>query len=112
MNAVNLLARLSIHPVLQYLTLDGICTVTQLCAHLKRDILQPQPIHQSNPDDPPLHLPGPIVSFLASSLGISYDAMGDCWDIMREHIWEMPITPLMGDDYSLLKYFGWPLGIS
>ncbi|KAF8805960.1 hypothetical protein BYT27DRAFT_7016056, partial [Phlegmacium glaucopus] len=83
-----------------------------LAGHLKRDILQPQPIHESDPDNPLLHLPGPILTFLASSLGIPLDAMGDCWGIMRENIWGMPLTPLIGNDYSLFKFFGWPLGIN
>ena len=112
MNAILLLAKISTHPVLKNLTLDGICTLTWLAGYLKQDILQPQSILQSNPNVPPLHLPGPILTFLASSLGIPLDAMRDCWDITREHMWGMPITPLIDDDYSLFKYFGWPLGIS
>jgi hypothetical protein len=93
MNAILLLDKISTHPVLQYFTLDGICTLTRLAGHLKKDILQPQSILQSNPNVPPLHLPGPILAFLASSLGIPLDAMHDCWDIMKEHMWWMPITP-------------------
>jgi hypothetical protein len=66
--------------MLQYLTLDGICTLTRLAGHLKQDILPPQSIPQSNPNVPPLHLPRPILTFLASSLGIPLDAMLEIWD--------------------------------
>ena len=104
MNAILLLAKISTHPVLKNLTLDSICTLTRLAGHLKQDILQPKSILQSNPNVPPLHLPGPNLTFLASSLRIPLDAMCDCWDIIR----------YVGDaNYSLkFKYFGWPLGIS
>ena len=43
---VELLAQLQVHPVLCYLTLDGSTTFVRLIAHLKRNILQPQPINE------------------------------------------------------------------
>ena len=44
---VELLAQLQVHPILCYLTLDGITTSIRLIARLKRHILQPQPINES-----------------------------------------------------------------
>ncbi|KAF8964864.1 hypothetical protein BDZ97DRAFT_2001574 [Flammula alnicola] len=102
----------SLYPPFQYLTLDGLVTFTRLASHLKRVILQPQPIQQSNPATPPSHLPEPVLIFLGTALGIPLYAMADCWNILREHVWEMPLTPLMDDDYQLFKHFGWPHGIT
>jgi len=69
--ATNVLEKLKAHPVLRYLTLDGVVTFTRLASHLKRDILQPQPISESNPSLVPAILPQPIISFLGASLGLS-----------------------------------------
>ncbi|KAF8957605.1 hypothetical protein BDZ97DRAFT_1669810 [Flammula alnicola] len=112
MNTVYLLANLSRHAVLCHLTLDGIVTFTRFASHLKRDILQPQPINESNPATPPACLPEHILTFLGTALGIPLNAMDDCWNILKEHVWEMPLTPLMDEDYETFKYFGWPLGIT
>jgi len=43
---IDLLAQLQVDPVLCYLTLDGIITFVRLITHLKRDILQPQPVDE------------------------------------------------------------------
>ena len=42
----DLLDQLQVDPVLCYLTLDGIITFVRLITHLKRDILQPQPVDE------------------------------------------------------------------
>ena len=70
MNADLIFARLSAHPILRGLTLDGVVTLTRLASHLKRDILQPQSISESNPNVPPAILPLPIAMFLSASIGI------------------------------------------
>ena len=49
LRATSVLEKLKAHPVLQYLNLDGVGAFTRLVSHLKRDILQPQPIPQINP---------------------------------------------------------------
>jgi hypothetical protein len=56
--ATSVLEKLKVHPALQYLTLDGLTTFTRLASHLKRDILQPQPVCESNPAIAPAILLG------------------------------------------------------
>ena len=92
--ATNVLEKLKTHPVLRYLTLDGIVTLTRLASHLKRDILQPQPISESNPSPliAPAVLPQPIINFLGTSLGISTDVMDDCWDILQDYVYNTAYT--------------------
>ena len=109
---VELLAQLQAHPVLCYLTLDGITTFVRLITHLKRDILQPQPINESNPTDAPTILPQPITQFLSEALSIPFEVMDDFWTIMRGYAWEMPTMPLMQDDFNLFKQWGWRCGLS
>lgn len=109
---IELLAQLRRHPILRYLTLDGITTLVRLTTHLKREILQPQPINSSNPTVAPSILPQPIAVFLGRALSIPVEVMDDCWSILREYAWEMPTTPLMREDYDAFKQFGWPCGLS
>jgi hypothetical protein len=59
-----------------YLTLDGITTFVRLITHLKRDILQPQPINESNPTNTPTILPQRIATFLGKALSIPVEDMG------------------------------------
>ena len=110
--ATNALDKLKAHPVLRHLTLEGVVTFTRLASHLKRDILQPQPIPQSDPSTPPAVLPPPITKFLGASLGISTDVIDDCWDILQDYVWETPVLPLTLGDFQLFKHFGWPCGLS
>lgn len=110
--AANALDKLKEHPVLRHLSLDGVVTFTRLASHLKRDILQPQPIPQSNPSIPPAVLPPPITNFLGASLGMSTDDIDDCWDILQDYVWEIPVVPLSSTDFHLFKQFGWPCGLS
>ena len=110
--ATIVLEKLKAHAVLRYLTLDGLVTFTRLASHLKRDILQPQPISKSNPAVPPTVLPQPITIFLGTSLGIPIEVMDDCWEILREYVWEVPFTPLTTEGFQLFKSFGWPCGLS
>lgn len=112
MNAVLIFAKLSAHPILQDLTLDGVVTLTRLASHLKRDILQPQSISESNPNVPPAILPQPIVMFISASMGIPIDAIDDCWAIFQDYVWEMPVAPLTYEDYQLFKHHGWEYGLS
>lgn len=108
---VELLAQLQAHPALCYLTLDSITTFVRLIAHLKRNILQPQPINESNPADAPTILPQPIARFLGNALSIPVEVMDDCWTILRGYAWEMPTMPLMQEDYDLFKQWGWQCGL-
>lgn len=112
MDLIFLLSQLQAHPVLCRMTLDGLVTFSRLVGHLKRDIIQPQAIVDSNPRKPPPALPNSIALFIGNSLGIPVSDMDRCWDIMKNYVWEMPTTPLIPDDYLLFKYYGWKLGIS
>ena len=112
MNADLIFARLSAHPILRGLTLDGVVTLTRLASHLKCDILQPQSISESNPNVPPAILPPPIAMFLSASMDIPIDAMDDCWAIFQDYVWEMPVALLTSEDYQLFKHHGWEYGLS
>ena len=112
MAAVELLASLQHHPVLRHMTLDGITTFTRLAGHLKRDILQPQPINHSDPSLAPIFLPDSVATFLATALAIPLEVMDECWDIFSGYVWEMPSQPLTSEDYWLFKSYGWKHGLS
>ena len=109
---VELLTQLQAHPALCYLTLDGITTFVCLIAHLKCDILQPQPINESNPANTPTILPQPIARFLGNALSIPVEVMDDCWTILRGYAWEMTTMPLMQENYDLFKQWGWQCSLS
>ena len=56
---------------------------------------------------------GPVIQgFLAGALGIDGHAMADMWGLAKDHVWELPQAPLLGEDYALFKEFGWPVGLS
>jgi len=112
MNAAAIFERLNAHPILKCITLDGVVTLTRLASHLKRDILQPQSIPETNPDIAPTILPQPIVLFLSAAIGIPIDIMDECWEIFRDYIWDMPLAPLTHEDYQLFKHHGWQYGLS
>ena len=112
MFAIHVLERLKAHHNLQYLTLDGICTFARLASNLKHEILQPQPISESNPTIAPAILPEHVHTFLGKALEIPLEVMDDCWDILGDHAWEMPPMPLMAEDHRLFKVFGWPRKLS
>ena len=109
---VELLAQLQAHPILRFLTLDGITTFVRLITHLKRDILLPQPIDESNPTNAPSVLPQAIAEFIGRALSIPVEVMDNCWTILRDYAWEMPTMPLMREDYDLFKRWGWQCGLS
>ena len=109
---VELLTQLNAHSILRFLTLDGITTFVRLITHLKRDILHPQPINESNPTHAPTVLPQAIATFLGKALSIPVEVMDDCWTILREYVWEMPTMPLMHEDYDLFKQWGWQCGLN
>ncbi len=108
----SLLSQLGEHSILKEITLDGVVTFIRLASQLKRSILQPQSIDDSDPENPPLCLPTAISSFLSTALNIPPEAMDDLWKILKTEVWEMPLMPLLGEDYRLFKEFGWPLRIS
>ena len=110
--ATDILEKIQAHPVLQYITLDGVVTFTRLASHLKRDIIQPQSISESNPSIAPTILPQPVTHFLGTSLGISFDVIEEFWDILKDYVWETPVVPLTSGDFQLFKHFGWPCGLS
>ena len=101
--AANALEKLKVHPILQHLTLDGVVSFTCFASHLRCNILQPQPIPPSNLSIAPAILPQPITVFLGISLGIYSDVVEDCWDILQDHVWEIPIPPLTFRGLSVVQ---------
>ncbi|KAF8801527.1 hypothetical protein BYT27DRAFT_7114765 [Phlegmacium glaucopus] len=112
MSLLSMLVGLQTHLVLKDITLEGIILFSRLASHLKRDILQPQPIYESNPETAPMVLPHSISMFLATCIGVPLENMGDLWDILKDYIWYLPIAPLHVNDYLLFKEHGWPLGLT
>lgn len=109
---IDLVERLKAHTLLEGLSLDILMTFTRLASHLKRDILQPQVISQSDPGYAPDKLPASVSNFLGDALGISNECIHQCWGLLNDYIWDMPTTPLSSDDYRLFKEHGWEYGIS
>ncbi|KJA15025.1 hypothetical protein HYPSUDRAFT_72271 [Hypholoma sublateritium FD-334 SS-4] len=113
MSVLDIVSQLGRHRVLQYLTLDGLMTFTRILSHLRRDILQLQPLEQSNPSTPLCFLPENIQMFLSECLGIALSDIGDLWNALRDHIWVSPLMPLIpGEDFTVFKAVGWKYGLS
>jgi hypothetical protein len=112
MSLLSMLVGLQTHPILKDITLEGVIVFSRLASHLKRDIIQPQPIPESNPDVPPTVLPPTISTFLSTCIEIPPDSMQKFWEIVKDYIWALPTTPLDPSDYLLFKEHGWPHGLS
>jgi hypothetical protein len=109
---VSALQTLVQHPYLQSITLDDISCYARLVGHLKHDILQPQPLDQSDIDKPPDILPPSTVYFLNKALQIPLKYVQESWDILKDCLQDCKKVPLKKDDYELFKQFGWDKGIS
>ena len=81
MIAIDILERLCTHPVLKFITLDGICTMSHLVSNLKREILQPQAIPNSNPAIAPDFLPGIIGAYMKVKLARKIARLGRAFKI-------------------------------
>ncbi|KAF4616821.1 hypothetical protein D9613_008233 [Agrocybe pediades] len=112
MLAAELLEGLESHPTLRFLTLDGVFTLSRILGHLKRSILQPQPISESNPSHPPQFLPEHLQNFIREAIDLPANVIDDLWRILRHHIWTIPTMPLMEEDRRLFKVFGWKWGVT
>ena len=110
---IHTLLQLQAHPVLKNITFDGITTFTRLASRLKREIIQPQPLAESDPTVPPLVLPQSISASLAACLNIPLECMQNLWLILREHAWDQGSAALLcPNDYLLFKQHGWAHGLS
>jgi hypothetical protein len=78
------------HPVLRDVTLNGILTFSRLIGALKHNILQLQPLFDSDIEKAPQFLGPAIHGFIAAALGIDDDAMGDLWSLAKDYVWELP----------------------
>jgi hypothetical protein len=112
MRFVEALQGLKTHPALCDLTLENISRYARLVGHLKHDILQPQPLDQSDFDKPPKILPPSIIFFLHMALEIPLEVIQASWDILKDYLWECKKVPLNKDDYEAFKKYGWEKGIS
>jgi hypothetical protein len=100
------------HSVLQKLTLADISCYARLISHLKWNILQPQPLHQSNFDMAPEILPPSIAYFLQWALDIPANSVQHSWDILKDYLWNCKKVPLNREDYETFKKSGLETGIS
>lgn len=113
MHILQVLKNLSDHPSLYNLTIDEVMAFARLAFHLKRDIIQPQPVNDAcSLDIPPAILPVSISIFLSNALGIPLDSVQDCWEILSDYAWSLSEAPLFRADYVTFKQFGWELGLS
>ncbi len=69
--------------VLPDINLNTILQYGRLVSHLIEDMLLPQPVDQSNIDEPPEILPPTIAKFLALALGLPAEHMQVSWDVLR-----------------------------
>ncbi|EDR05355.1 uncharacterized protein LACBIDRAFT_329773 [Laccaria bicolor S238N-H82] len=109
---IDLVEQLKGHAVLQEISLSALTTFARLTSHLKRDVLQPQSICQSDPEHAPDKLPASISSFLSDAPRIPEQHIHDYWSLLKDYIWNMPTTALSSEDYTLFKEHGWVYGIS
>jgi hypothetical protein len=113
MHILQVLKNLSDHPVLYNLTIDEVIAFARLASHLKRDIIQPQPVNKDcTLDIPPTILPVSISIFLSNTIGIPLDSVQDFWEILSDYAWSLSEAPLFKADYVTFKSFGWELGLS
>jgi len=98
--------------VLPDINLNTILQFGRLVSHLKEDMLLPQPVDQSNIDEPPEILPPTIAKFLALALGLPAEHMQVSWDVLKEYLWTCPKVPLLDEDYEAFEAVGWQLGLS
>jgi hypothetical protein len=100
-------------PLLHDLHLEQLTTFIRLAAHLKCDILLPQPLAQTT-DSAPDVLPEAVVIFLSLAIGIPLLAVEPLWDLLKNDVWDSP--PIRGlvseEDEDLYRLYGWQLGLS
>jgi hypothetical protein len=88
MNLVSMVDGLRAHPVLCNIDYNTVVKYTRFIGHLKQDILLPQPLDQSNINQPPEILPPSIAEFLAAVTDVSTAHIQNMWDILKEHLWD------------------------
>ncbi|EDR02756.1 uncharacterized protein LACBIDRAFT_307970 [Laccaria bicolor S238N-H82] len=82
-------------------------TSSRFASHLKRDILQPQPIPRNNSSIlPSAH------HNLGASLGMSTNDIDDCWDLLQDYVWEIPGIAAYIKGLSFVQTIRWPCGLS
>jgi hypothetical protein len=115
MSVQDILHMLQEHPELCSLSLQQITTLVRLAARLRRDILLPQPLTQTDDSDPPDCLPESVAIFLSKAVGVPLDCMDLVWELLKDEIWDWP--PARGafvseEDEDLFRLYGWSLGLS
>jgi hypothetical protein len=99
-------------PALCDLTLESISHYARLVGHLKRDILQLQPLDQSDFDTAPKILPqGSIVWFLDKALEIPLEVVQESWELLKDYLWECKKVPLNKVTTRLLKHMAGRKGL-
>ncbi len=107
-----MLKDLHVLPIWCDIGLNTVIQYARLVSHLKEDILLPQPVDQSNVNEPPEILPPTIAKFLAFAMGTPVEHMQASWDVLKGYLWSCHKVPLLDEDYEAFKVFGWQLGLS
>ena len=100
------------HPVLHSTMLTQLTTYIRLAAHLKQDILLPQPLEMSDPECVPDVLPQAVALFLSKCIDMPFEYMEYFWDVLKYQVWATSPTLSIPEDLALFKEFGWELNLS
>ncbi|KAG2335661.1 hypothetical protein BDR05DRAFT_953909 [Suillus weaverae] len=95
------------HPILTYITYFDLVTFIRHASLLKDDILQPQPQCISVAHAPDV-LSDSMTTFLATSLDMSSNAVNTLWYIVKDLIWDLPMS---AEDEVVFKCHGHKLGL-
>ncbi|KAG2108675.1 uncharacterized protein F5147DRAFT_799464, partial [Suillus discolor] len=99
------------HPVLACITYVDLASFIRRASLLKDDILQPQPQRISVSHAPDV-LPDSVTKFLAMSLDMSSDAVDNLWYIVKDLVWELPMSAeTSAEDEVAFKLHGYELGL-
>ncbi|THV06826.1 hypothetical protein K435DRAFT_644489 [Dendrothele bispora CBS 962.96] len=95
------------------LSFGEISTFIRLASLLKRDILQPQPLPETDPDQPPAVLPPSIAAFLSDALHISPSNIFLCWEVLKEEVWATAVPEeTKQEDLEIFRSHGRKYGIT
>lgn len=98
-------------PSLACITYVDLASFIRRASLLKNDILQPQPQRISVSHAPDV-LPDSVMTFLATSLDMSSDTVDNLWYIVKDLIWELPMSAeTSAEDEVAFKIYGHKLGL-
>ncbi|KAG2340479.1 hypothetical protein BDR05DRAFT_836046, partial [Suillus weaverae] len=99
------------HPILADITYFDLVTFIRHASLLKDDILQPQPQCISVAHAPDV-LSDSVMTFLATSLDMSSNAVDTLWYIVKDLVWDLPTSAeASAEDEVAFKHHGHKLGL-